>query len=672
MPAFIRHEEEKLGPFPIIRADKKTAVISFPAEHAAALNVKDAVLIEWPSWVFAKGIRSFQEDDFRTASDSFRKVTKAIFGHEPSYFNLGLALAAQEKYREALVNFQAAAKYNPYNLFTAQFIVNTSLLLKKDREAEKKLKEIIERTMQDISAHLKFGLLVLKKNELESALDELTFVRNLDTNDITSRLLLAGIFLIKGNIQKANEYFEEVQMRQISDKTLGALYWAIKSRLLKQAGNEQEADQSIENTKRLAPQWKTAYSATSSLEKLLAEAAGLQLLEIAKKEFAAGALLEFAQSQVSKETAGRIAESQKESSSTTPAASKKKPYNLSGEVVQTVENYNRNPATSNPINDVNTETNLKINADEKGVYTKTELDWYYNRWDHTQLDYFKVNIKDNKNDEVDIGKFSSKNFADLVSHPTIEQGGRWWHRFTRSAHKADSSSLPDDPAEFAGGSGQNVPPSLGNLFSNEFIDRRFFKTTEVTALYGRAKKPLDLTQPKAKNDRTYETSGQFEQWVSALHLMTKPTDITEIGASYSLVIDNDQSASVSSTTYPLQSEAFGIDGKLELLDGKLKFDSEAAIGNYDTNINDEDKNKDDKAFAGGMNYKPFSEWEFNYDVKTIGKNFKVEGAYQTEDKITHTYTAKYSRAKNIPWTIRTFDYKFEPAHTNLQKRILIF
>lgn len=668
MPAFILREDKKIGPFPIISADKKTAQIKLTEELINMISDKDKVLIEWPAWIFARGLRRYNAQDFSSALSDFQNVAKAVFGHEPSYFNMGLVYLQQDKYNEALAVFQLAAKYNPYNLFTQRFIADTFILLNKDSEAEKKLKTLIETNMQDTSFHLKKGLLAIKKNKFDTAGDEFTFVRNLSSEDIISRVNLAGIFLMKNDLSKAKEYLAETQVPQTEDKTLGALYWAITSRLHKEIGEDKQASEAMEYATLLIPEWKILQSPSFSLEKLLIESVDMQLLSLAKSSFTQVTPLEFEQSEVSKHTVEQIA---KEATTPTQVTAKERPFNLTGEITTTLENYDRNPATSNPINDFNNETNLKINGDEKGVYFKNEFNWYHNRWDHTQIDYFKVNIKDNKNDEVDIGKFSAKNFPNLVSHPTIEQGGRWWHRFERPVYNPPSAiCLPEAPEMFSDNTAidETEIPSLSSIYNQNFIDRRLFKIIEITVLRGRSKEPVNLNYRKEKNDRTYETSGQFEQWTNAFHIMTKPTDISEMGFSYSRVKDDELSATVSSTTYAIESEAMGVDGKIELLDGKLKVDGEMASGDYDSDLRTYDKNKQDWAHNWGFNYKPVSQWELDYDAKRIGKNFKVEGAYQTEDKITHTWSVKYSAAKNVPWGIRSFDYKFEPAHTNIQKR----
>lgn len=667
MPAFILRQAQKLGPFTVISVDKKTAAIQLSPEEITVIDKTDKVQVDILPWLFARGISEYQAKNFAAAIPEFQKVSKEIFGHEPSYFNLGLCYAREEKYALAQKAFQNAAKYNPYNLFTQKFLADVSLLLKKDSDAEKKLKEIIERDMQNTDAHLKSGLLALKKNNLSLAADELIFVRNLDAEDAISRLNLAGLFLQKEDSLKAQEYLSEAEKKGLEEDKLNAWYYLLKSYLCEKTNETREAQIAISMAQALAPDWKALKEPAPCLAEAQSEAAQFQIEIAAKKDFLTAAPLEYQQSEISQRIAERISKGNElaaegiTTSAQKPAA--KKPINLTGELNQTLEVYARRPATSSPINGLNAVTNLKLEGNEKGIYLKTEAEAFRNHWDNIQLDYYKVNIKDNKNDEIDGGKFSAKNFPDLVSHPSIEQGLRWWHRFQQPDQAKVSAELPENINDF---SGQNIP-SLSKIYSDKYVDRRMFKTAEITVLCGRSKDPINIGREKLKNDQTYETSGQFEQWVNAFHFMAKPTDISELGLSYSRVKDDELSATASATTYPIESEALGIDGKIELLDGKLKADGEVGWGNYDINLLADDKNKLDRAFTYTLDYKPNSLWEFIYDGKRIGKNYEVEGAYQTEDKITHTLTSKFSQSKNTPWSIRSIDLKYEPAHTNLHK-----
>lgn len=618
---------------------------------------------------FHKAAAAFQEKDFDTAIKGFKKVSEKNFGHEPSFYNLGLSYFHIFEYDRSLKAFNEALKYNPYNLITAKFITDLYIIQKDFAAAEEKIKEIIVRSPQDIDNHLKSGLLAIKRNDAEKAAEEFIFIHNLNPKDSVSRLNLAALFIQKEDTQKAKTFLSEVGGKGLGDKKLEAFCWAIQASLHKFFKEEKKSQEAASIAAALDPKWKALTEAGASLAKLQLELADYLLVAYSVDDLLAATPADFEQSEVSKRLASRLRKEEEEAAkkgiSVSAVASAKKPikmpFGISGELNQTFENYDRNPATSSPINDVNTLTNLKLEKKVKDISAKTEFEGYYNRWDHTDLDYFKVNVKDNKNDEADIGKFSAKNFPELVAHPSIEQGGRWWHSFQIGEKPAAFEELPENFENFSA-----KIPSLAEIYQRN-TDHRLFKTWELTVLRGRSKEPRNLNRPKLKNDRTYETSGQFEQWVNAVHLMTKPTSITEMGISYSRVRDDELSATVSSTTYPLESEAAGIDGKIDFLDGKLKTDGEFAWSNYDDNVHSEVKNKRDVASTFGLSFKYIPDWELSYDLKRVGTNFKVEGAYQTQDKITQTLVTKYSAPKNIPWRIRSIDVKYEPARTNLPK-----
>ncbi|MBU1853140.1 MAG: tetratricopeptide repeat protein, partial [Candidatus Omnitrophica bacterium] len=623
--------------------------------------------------LFEQGVKAYQEKDFDTAIKNFKKLSEKIFGHEPSFYNLGLSYTQKSKYAQALEAFQEASLYNPYNLFSYKFIVDLFILTKKYEGAINKIKDVIERNPQDTDAHLKYGLLALEKKDFDTAIKEFTFVRNVDPDDVTGRINLAGLFIQNENFDNAKSYLSEVQEKTFKDIKTDAFRWALISYLHRVTQKPQEAQDAQKTAIELSPEWKRIKNTAFKIPPLQLEFIQYLLYKRSSTELLEAKLLDFEQSEASKRIVERILkEKEEEKKKTGLAAAKekdtKRPLDLTGELEHTFEYYDRNPATSNPINDLNMTSNLELDGKiNKNVKFSSEFQGYYNRWDHTELDYFKINLE-GKNDEVDLGKFSAANFPSILTHPTIEQGVRWWVRVDREKKTELFKKLPDNLEKFDGNeSGLAEVPNLGKLYGMVERCRKFFATWEMTVLAGRSKKPKNLYRPKAKNDRTYETSGQFEQWVNAFHIMTKPTQISEIGFTYSRVKDDDSSAEVSSTTYPIESEAIGIDWAIEFLDGRLKADGEYVRSKYDENVSsgDDMENKEDAASSLGLDYELNNDWDFSYDLKRIGTNYEVEGAFQTADKITQTWTAKYSAPKTIPWTVRSIDIKYEPARVNL-------
>ncbi|MFC1621331.1 tetratricopeptide repeat protein, partial [Candidatus Omnitrophota bacterium] len=595
--------------------------------------------------------------------------SEKIFGHEPSFYNLGLSYTQKTEYAKALTAFQEASIYNPYNLFSYKFIVNLFILTKKYEDAIKNIKYVIERDPQDSDAHLKHGLLSLKKRDLGAAIKELTFVRNVDPDDITGRVNLAGAFIQSENLDSAKTYLSEVKEKVFDDAKTNAFRWALVSYLHRVSGEPQKSQEAQKTAREAAPNWKRLKEPDFNIFSLQPEFVQYILDKRSSSEILEAKLLDFEQNEVSKRVVENILkEREEEKKKAGLVAAKKKdakrPLDLTGELNHTSEYYDRNPATSNPINDLNMTSNLKLKGKIGKTNFESEFEGYYNRWDHTELDYFKINLEKD-NTEIDFGKFSAKNFPSILTHPTIEQGWRLWYRFERQIKSELFKKLPEDLEAFQ--SDLEKIPNLGRLYNMVQRCHQFFATWEFTILRGRSKKPKNLNRPKAKNDRTYETSGQYEQWVDALHIMTQPTENTEVGLSYSRVKDDETEALVSSTTYPIESEAMGIDWAIEFLDGKLKTDGEYVRSNYDENVSSGDnlENKEDAASSLSVDYEINNNWDLSYDLKRIGTNYEVEGAFQTADKKTQTWAVKYSAPKIKTWYVRSIDIKYEPARVNL-------
>ncbi|MFC1624217.1 hypothetical protein ACFL28_02725 [Candidatus Omnitrophota bacterium] len=626
--------------------------------------------------LFEQGVKAYQEKDFSSAIKNFKELSEKIFGHEPSFYNLGLSYAQETKYSEALEAFQEASLYNPYNLFSYKFTADLFILTERYEEALENIRGIIKRTPQDTDAHLKAALLYLKKNNPTTAMQELTFVRNVDPDDVAGRTNLAGLFIQDDNFDNAKSYLSEVQKRTVKDARIDAFRWSLLSYLHRLAQETQEAQDAQKTAIELAPDWEKIKDPSFTISSLQLEFIQYLLGERSSSELLEASTLPFEQSEVSKRVVeGILKEKEEEKKRGGLAVAKKKdtkrPFSLTGELNETLEYYDRNPSASSPINDLNMVSNLQLDGElKKGVKFESEFESYYNRWDHTELDYFKINVEGD-NDEVDIGKFSSSNFPSVLTHPTIEQGVRWWHRFTRKKKTELFKELPEDLDRFSiSGSGSEDAPNLSQLYSQVHQSSQFFNTWEITVLSGRSKKPRNINRPKPKNDRTYETSGQFEQWTTAFHVMTKPTDISEIGVSYSRVKDHEDEAMVSATTLPIESEGFGIDWEIEFLDGKLKTDGEYARSKRDENVSSADdiEKKDDATVTLGVDYEFNDNWDLTYDMKRVGSNYELEGAYQTADKLTQTWTAKYAAPETKAWTVRSVDLKLEPARENLSSR----
>ena len=62
----------------------------------------------------------------------------------------------------------------------------------------------------------------------------------------------------------------------------------------------------------------------------------------------------------------------------------------------------------------------------------------------------------------------------------------------------------------------------------------------------------------------------------------------------------------------------------------------------------------DKAWIFTSKYKLLDTVNLNYEQKAIGRNFKVEGASQTQDKTSHTIDLVYRPSETKEWRPQSF------------------
>jgi len=134
-----------------------------------------------------------------------------------------------------------------------------------------------------------------------------------------------------------------------------------------------------------------------------------------------------------------------------------------------------------------------------------------------------------------------------------------------------------------------------------------------------------------------------------------------MGASASMTRDIIDSAEVSATTLPKESIATGIDSSIELFDEDLKIDFEVALSNYDEDTTDDElKHKRALGWIAGAEYKMLDTTSLSYDMKLIERNFEVEGASQTEDKLTHDMELEYKPKDPKNWALKEQTFTFKP------------
>jgi len=183
----------------------------------------------------------------------------------------------------------------------------------------------------------------------------------------------------------------------------------------------------------------------------------------------------------------------------------------------------------------------------------------------------------------------------------------------------------------------------------------------VLRFVGRTLDVKNVNDRKEKNEGSYETSGQFEQWTQSYRLYSKVNKVLELGSSMSLTRDRSRQATVSSTTYPIESIAFGMDGGIDLFGNDVNLDWELAYGNYDEDTLDlKTKHLRDIAWIFKYKHKLYDTATFTYEQKNIERNFKVAGASQTRDKLSHTMDLTYKPQNPKTWFVQSQTLQFKP------------
>ena len=595
-----------------------------------------------PEVVFLEGLKLLKENRLKPAQDAFKKAIKLAPGNYPSYFNLSLACLLKKDFKNALAAIKQAKELNPFDMRLDWMLACAHLMQRDLKSAQEMLASVIAKIPQDEYANALLGIVDLDEGRFEDAAAKFALVKNLNPADVNITLLLSLAYALGSDFSKALE--KSVGIKDSLKEEAELSFYAL---MLEKNGAAEEA-QKIYGPKQPREE-KIVF------ENLLAfckEKYALQKINQLKPEE------EFQNPEVSKRIAQRIRQEQESlSPSQTGKKVSKRPFNLKGTFDETFEVYKRKPAFTSPINGVNSTSNLKLEgATKNNIKFSGQWEWFYNRWDHTKLDWYKVNVSKANDFEIEIGKFSAKRFPTLVSHPTVVDGVSVWKKFGLPAFKPAQIQLPLEGKEQL---------NLGETYRVAYNDQRLFKVIEMTLTAGRTLKTINLDTRKEKTENTYDTTGRFEQWTQAYRLYAQITNWMDLGSSFAITQDRPHSATVSSTTYPLESKAIGLDGGFDFLDNKLNCDWELAFSDYDTNVRDpENKHKRDLAWIFKTKYAPTNQFNFSYEQKAIGNNFKVEGAYQTEDKLTHTINAQYKNAKPKAWSIDSITIKFQPEIYN--------
>ncbi|MBN1794488.1 MAG: hypothetical protein JW844_05935 [Candidatus Omnitrophica bacterium] len=634
------------------------------------LTVDDDVEVDFAFGHFIEAVNAFDDRNYEAAVKNFGIVCAYRPTHDPSFRNIGIASALAGKYGQSALALEEAALLNPYSLFVQKDLAHVYSAVDPP-EAQALIAKVLEAHFQETELHYLSGLLYFLGEDIGDALSEYMIVYNLEPEYVPNLLALQAGFLKEGNVARALEYaILDPGEKEIPDATLLSYALCMTAVCHQRLGNNVKAQQYINEAIALSPecaQWRDLLEGEMErLNAYLKDCARYALRYAVSDYFSRARLSEYEQSPVVMRHAREVllAREKFQPPPPKPKIDLGKPCGFSGALTTTFEHYNRDPSTSYPISGTHVTEKIELEQEMLKRDVSLEMQGFRNKWDGYTLDYYKINIEDD-DDEVDIGEFSVSHFADLIKHGEIKYGFRYWSEYARSAKEPEADRFIHSIAAFE--EGEAVAPNIGRMFEEEFVDRRLFKKTELTMVAGNSKESFNVGEKKEENNDTYWSTGQFRRDVYAVRIMSEPTDNSALGISYVKVKDDISSATTSSSTDPINNDAVGLDLTLEFFDEKLEATWEVGWTQYDPDQLTEDDQYSDVGSLFDADFEVTDEIDLGYTRKRIGKNYKLDGGSQTQDKVTDTFTFGYARSSAKRWTLDSFDLKLEWAKTNLNK-----
>jgi Flp pilus assembly protein TadD len=210
------------------------------------------------------------------------KPKEELFEH---HSNLGISYLDQQKYSDAVTEFQKALEIEPKHLPT---IVNLGLSyhhqLQFD-EAVKTFKRALEIDPNEPYSHYNLGLIYYVKNRFDEAESELKKVVSVDPNDPAARYHLAMVYSKQGRLDEAEKQFRAV-IKLYPDSS--SAYYGL-SRALMDAGKKEEVEevlkkfQELRNTGRVSSEKDKYLREGKYLEPMIPIEKVPLIKEIAKK-----------------------------------------------------------------------------------------------------------------------------------------------------------------------------------------------------------------------------------------------------------------------------------------------------------------------------------------------------------------------------------------------------
>jgi arylsulfatase A-like enzyme/Tfp pilus assembly protein PilF len=154
-----------------------------------------------------------REMGLKGMADEAVKTIQAIIAADPevidAYFTLGNIYFKERKFKDALAAFQKALEKKPDDSFTVINIANSYIGLGKAEEAEKFVLAFLQKGFQDSQFYHLLGTLKYSQKKYDESIAYFTKCLSVNSESAASHNSLGAIYLVKGDLARAEEHFRE-------------------------------------------------------------------------------------------------------------------------------------------------------------------------------------------------------------------------------------------------------------------------------------------------------------------------------------------------------------------------------------------------------------------------------------------------------------------------------
>ncbi|MBD0327018.1 MAG: tetratricopeptide repeat protein, partial [Pyrinomonadaceae bacterium] len=121
-----------------------------------------------------RALTAYDKKDFNTAEAEYRGLLEAKPDEAEAHASLGRILAGQQRYAEAITEFETAAKLDEKSTETRETLVRLYLMKSRDAEAETFARQLLKLTPRDPQAHHLLSRVLLRNSDkLDEAASEI-------------------------------------------------------------------------------------------------------------------------------------------------------------------------------------------------------------------------------------------------------------------------------------------------------------------------------------------------------------------------------------------------------------------------------------------------------------------------------------------------------------------